>query len=85
VTVRITLIADRPTRTIRVEGRLSSDEVAELEGLIGNDPAATCLELADLRSTDATGLAALRRFHAQGVALSDVLPHIALRMEAEGR
>lgn len=80
VTVRITVITDRPRLRLRVEGRLSRDEVGELEQLIGNDPAATCLDLASLRSADATGLAVLRRLRAEGVTFSDLSPHLALRI-----
>jgi ABC-type transporter Mla MlaB component len=83
VTVRITVIAERPTLRIRVDGRLTTDAVGELEELIGSDPGATCLELADLRSADAAGLAALRRLRAEGIALYGVPRHLAWRIERQ--
>lgn len=81
--VRITVLAERPTLRIRVDGRLESDAVSELEQLIGSDPSATCLELADLRSADATGIAVLRRLRAEGITLSGVSRHLAWRIESQ--
>lgn len=83
MTVRITVLAERPTLRVRVEGRLSSDEVGELEQLIGSDPGATCLELAELRSADAAGLAVLRRLRSEGITLSGVPRHLAWRIESQ--
>jgi hypothetical protein len=84
VTVRITVIANRPTFRLREEGRLTSDEVGELEQLVGSDPGPTCLDLEDLRSADATGLAVLRRLRVHGVTLSGVPPHLAWRIDKNG-
>jgi ABC-type transporter Mla MlaB component len=85
VTVRITVITDRPRLRLRVEGRLSRDEVGELEQLIADDPGTTCLDLASLHSADAAGLALLRRLLAEGATFAGVPPHLALRIEQGGR
>jgi len=79
VTLRITVSCDG--RHIRVDGRLSHEEVDELESLIGGDPSAVRLELCDLRSADAAGLVALRRFRDLGVSMRDLSPHLALRID----
>ena len=81
VTVRITQIEERPRRCLRVEGRLTADELAELGQVVGTDPDAACLDLAGLRSVDAAGLAELRRLRALGFALRSVPPHLAFRIE----
>jgi len=81
VTVRITVVEDRPLRRLRVDGRLTGDEIAELEQLIGPDPKAVCLELTDLRSIDPTALAVLRRLREEGLQLIDLSPHLAWRIE----
>jgi ABC-type transporter Mla MlaB component len=81
VTVRITVVEDRPMRRLRVDGRLTGDEVAELEQLIGPDPKAACLELPDLRSIDAAALAVLRRLRDEGLQMIDVPQHLAWRIE----
>ena len=81
MTVRITVNGTERIRRIRVEGRLSRDEVGELDQLIGDDPRAVCLELSELRSADAAGLAALRRLRARGVEMRGVPRHLAWRIE----
>jgi hypothetical protein len=83
VTVRITIVSDVAPRRITVEGRLTGAEVGELEHAVGDDPSNVCLELENLRSADADGLAALRRFRAQGALIRGVPPHIAWRIQTE--
>ena len=83
VTVLITVIERAGARCIRLAGRLTGEEVEELEQAIGDNPSAVHLELDDLRSADADGLSALRRLRAEGVALRGVPPHLAWRIEAD--
>ena len=68
-------------RRLRVDGRLTGDEVGELEQLIGPDPKAVYLELPDLRSIDAVALAVLRRLREEGLQMIDVPQHLAWRIE----
>ncbi|MFI5314771.1 MAG: hypothetical protein ACHQ6T_03665 [Myxococcota bacterium] len=84
MTVRITIVADGAPRRIVVEGRLTGAEVGELELAIGDDPTSVCLDLENLRSADPLGLAALRRFRAEGALLRGVAPHLAWRIENGG-
>jgi hypothetical protein len=83
VTVLITVVEQAGTRCIRLAGRLTGEEVGELEHTVGVEPSAVCLDLVDLRSADAAGLNALRRLHAEGVVLRGVPPHLAWRIEAD--
>ena len=83
VTVRITVVERSGIRHIRVEGRLTGEEVAELEQEIGADRPAVCLDLENLRSADAAGLVALRRLRAEGVEMPAVPRHLAWRIEQE--
>jgi hypothetical protein len=69
-------------RRVRVEGRLAGDVVDELDQLLAGDPAGACLELSNLRSADARGLALLRRLRDEGATLRDVPPHLAWRIDA---
>ena len=71
-------------RVVRVEGRLTVAELAELEGALGDDPAHAELDLQNLRSADRAGLDALRRLRAAGVSLRAVPPRIAYAIEDEG-
>ena len=82
--MRITVIDDRPMRRLRVEGRLTADEVPELEQLVGTDPRAVCLDLSELRSVDGTALDVLRRLRDQGFVMKSVPQHLAFRIEGEG-
>lgn len=79
MTVRITEIPG-VVRCLRVEGRLASDAVDELEQLVGADPRAVCLELDELRSVDAAGLELLCSLRDRGFALRGVPPYLALRI-----
>lgn len=84
VTVRIMVEEGSQRRVVRVEGRLTVAELAELEGALGDDPSRAELELQNLRSADAGGLAALRRLRDAGVVLRSVPPRIAYAIEDEG-
>lgn len=83
MTVRISVEETGQRRVVRVEGRLTVEEVPELEGALGDDLTVAELELHDLRSADSAGLAALRRLRAAGVALRAVPPRIALEINEE--
>ena len=85
MTVRITVTEDESrTRVIRLEGRLTGDECAALEEVVGSDAKSACLDLSGLRAADALGLAGLRRLRASGIALQGVPPLLAWRIEDEG-
>lgn len=83
MTLRIAVAADDDVRHVHLEGRLTGDEVGELEQVIGGDPRAVCLELENLRSADADGLATLRRLRAEGVEMRGMPPHLAWRIEED--
>lgn len=85
VTVRISVIESSPIRRIAVDGRLSRDEVGELEQAIGSEVAKVRLELANLRGADADGLAALARLRLAGVELRGLSPHLAWQIGASPR
>ena len=84
VTVRIMVEEAGQRRIVRVEGRLTVAELAELEGALGDDLTHAELELQNLRSADAGGLAALRRLRDAGVVLRSVPPRIAYAIDDEG-
>jgi hypothetical protein len=68
---------------VRVEGRLTEEQVSELEGALGDDFDHAELDLQHLRSADRGGLAALRRLRGAGVMLRAVPPRIAFAIEDE--
>ena len=83
MTLRIAVAEAAGIRHVQLDGRLTAEEVGELERVIGSDPGAACLELENLRSADAAGLAALRRLRTAGVELRRVPVHQAWRIEDE--
>ena len=83
MTLRITVGRNGTTRCIALAGRLTSEEVGELEGVVHEDPGAARLELGELRSADEAGLAALRRLRREGIEMRGVPPHLAWRIESE--
>jgi len=85
VTVRITVVKDRRGRLIHVVGRLSEEEIEELEQTIGDDLTSTRLELSELRSADAAALTLLRRLQLQGVELHGLSPHLAWRIDVDSQ
>jgi hypothetical protein len=84
VTIRITSLAEGPARIVRVDGWLTVDDVAALEDAVGDRVRETRLELADLRSADPTGVAALRALEARGAQLHDAAPFLRLLLGTEG-
>ena len=83
MTLRITVAQYAAHRCVRLEGRLTGEEVSELDAVVGDAPGAVCLELEDLQSADHDGLVALRRLRREGVDLRVVPPHLAWRLEDE--
>jgi hypothetical protein len=83
VTVRITVTEEGAVRRIGLDGRLSAEELAELEHLLEDDPMRVYLDLANLRSADACALALLRRLRREGFEMRRVPPHLAWRIEAD--
>ena len=85
MTLRITVGRNGTTRCIALAGRLTGEEVEELNQVVHEDPGAARLELGELRSADEAGLAALRRLRDEGVEMRGVPPHLAWRIETDER
>lgn len=80
--VRIIVEDSTSVRVVRIEGRLTALEVAELECVIGGDPTGIALELRELRSADAVAVALLRRLRDSGASLRNVPPRFAYDLDA---
>ena len=78
VTVRITSFEKGHGRVVRVDGWLAAADVAALEEAVGEGVRGTTIELADLRSADARGVAALRGLAARGARLHGAAPFLRL-------
>jgi len=83
VTLRIS-IRDAPSgRIIYVEGRLTREEVPELEGALGTGRTDR-LDLSNLLSVDACGLAALRHLRAAGFEMIGTSVTLKWKIEDDG-
>jgi ABC-type transporter Mla MlaB component len=84
VTLRIS-IRDAPSgRILHVEGRLTREEVPELEGVLGAGRTRDRLDLSNLLSVDACGLAALRRLRAAGFEMIGTPTTLKWKIEDDG-
>ena len=79
--VRITKITGRSTPIIKVDGRLTSADTSELEKVCQVETSPFCLDVSDLRSADADGVTALKRFADAGATLIHIPPYIRLLLE----
>ena len=77
-------VAESPQgRSIRVEGRLSREGVAELQRVVADGHGATGVDLTNLMSMDSEGRDALRWLRASGLDLVGMPPALAWRLEEE--
>ena len=76
MTLRITPNPNDHQGTLRLEGRLRSEEVPELER--SAEAGVLVLDLEDLVSADEEGLAALRRLRARGVEMRNASRYLAM-------
>ena len=81
VTVRIIVEETAPYLRVRIEGRLTADEIGELAGVLAEDLAHTELDLCELRAVDSVGLGVLRRLRDEGAKLLNVPPRLAFDLE----
>jgi len=79
--VRITKQREGACQVITVDGRLSADDVIELDKTVVSAPAAVRIDLQGLLSADSDGLDALRRLEARGIPLSRVPPYVRMLLE----
>ena len=78
MTLRITPVPADDPGILRLEGRLRSDEVPELER--SAETGVKALDLEDLQSADEDGLAAIRRLRDRGVEIRNPSHYLAMRL-----
>jgi hypothetical protein len=78
MTIYIACSSESGIRVVRLEGWLEGEGVAELERVINGDSGSLRLDLSELRSADAAGLAALRALRASGASIVGASPYIKL-------
>jgi len=83
MTWRLMVTSTEQGTVIRVDGRLRTDGVAELERVMQAADRPVVLDLSNLTSADDIGLATLRRLRAEGSRLVGASPYVGLLL-AEG-
>jgi hypothetical protein len=78
VAVRITTVGEGKTRTLRVDGRLAGDDVAEVIRACGDLKEPVVLDLGGLQFADGRAVSVLRELLARGVTLLGASPYIRL-------
>jgi len=81
--VRISTRRDLGRDVVRVDGRLDTDVVAELERVVAELSGPVCLDLAGLRSADEAGHGALRALLARGVVVIGASRFLRLLLELD--
>src|SRR5215831_7683156 len=83
--LRLTVIADRGTTSIHVDGRLTAQELGELHKAVRSAAAPIVLDLSNLMSADDAGVAALRGLAGEGMRLIGATPYVTLLLQADAR
>lgn len=65
---------------LKIDGRLQSEDLPELERVCADDLQGLELDLSGLRGVDESAVALLRRLRTQGVRLTGVSAYVALRL-----
>jgi len=81
VTLRITTSTTPTLTVVRVDGRLRSAGVGELERVCERIKGPLCLDLSHLLLADANGIQAIKRLARKGARLAGVSSYIKLLLE----
>ena len=78
MTLRITQLRPGPPAELALDGRLTSDEVAELRLAVDEAGGRVVLDLTGLQFADRPGVSALRELKAHGAKVTGASPYIDL-------
>jgi ABC-type transporter Mla MlaB component len=78
MTLRISVVGPDPTRGLKLDGRLTTEEVPELRRAYAELQGQVTLNLSDLQFADRTGVSVLRELRAHGAKFTGASPYIEL-------
>jgi ABC-type transporter Mla MlaB component len=81
MTLRIVAIGPSPSATVKLDGRLTGDEVPELRRVCEGAQRQLTLDLAALQSADRQGVSLLRELRTKGADLSGTSPYLQLLLD----
>ena len=81
MTLRISTVGSAPTMGLKLDGRLTTEEVSELWRVCAELKAPVTLDLSDLQFADRAGARALRELRAHGARFTGASPYIELLID----
>ncbi len=78
MTLRIVATGPSPPATVKLDGRLTGEEVPELRLVCAANQRQLVLDLTGLQSADREGVSALRELRAKGTDLVGLSPYLQL-------
>jgi ABC-type transporter Mla MlaB component len=81
MTLRITPAGSGPSATLKVDGRLTSEEVAELRLACDRVEGRLILDLSGLQSADRQGVSVLQELRTKGAELIGASPYLQILLD----
>ena len=81
MTLRITPAGPGPSATLKIDGRLTSEEVAELRLACDRVEGRLILDLSGLQSADRQGVSVLRELRTKGADLVGASPYVQILLD----
>ncbi len=85
MTLRIVAIGPSPPATVKLDGRLTVDEVPELRRVCEGVRRRLTIDLTALQSADRQGVSLLRELRAKGADLGGASPYLQLLLDGPSR
>ena len=85
MTLRIIEEGLSPPATVKLEGRLTGEEVPELRRVCGGMKGRLVVDLCDLQSADREGVRVLRELRARGAGLVGASPYLQLLLAGKAQ
>jgi ABC-type transporter Mla MlaB component len=83
MSIRATNTSDADQTVLRIDGRLMSEDVAELVRHYGAAENPSVLDLSNLQSADSDGVTLIREFVCRGAQIRGASPYIELLLRGE--
>jgi len=83
MSIRVETTSDTYGTVLKVDGRLTSEDVDELARAFRSAQTTTALDLSDLQSADPAGLELLREIIALGAEVRGASPYIELLLKSQ--
>jgi ABC-type transporter Mla MlaB component len=83
MSIRASRTSEAEQMVLRIDGRLTSEDVDELAKLYGAEGSPNVIDLSDLQSADSDGVRLLLDFVSRGAQIRDASPYIELLLRSQ--